>query len=106
VDGFVPVTQASELPPGAMRWAAVDGVRVLIANVGGTFYALRDACGHRHAPLSKGNLHGYVVECPLHFALFDVRTGCFMSGPASADVPSYEVRIDDGTVWVRPAIGA
>ena len=103
LDGFVPVARASELSPGAMRWVALDRERVLIANVGGVFYALQDACGHRRAPLSKGTLEGHVIECPLHFAQFDVRTGKPLSGPVAADVPTYEVQVDGDTVYVRPA---
>ena len=100
-DGFVPVTRASELLPGAMTWVAIDRERVLIANVDGVYYALQDACGHRQAPLSKGTLRGYALECPLHFALFDVRTGKLLSGPASADVPTYQVRVEGDTVYVK-----
>lgn len=47
----------------------------------GSFYALRDSCGHQKAALSKGKLEGKVVECPLHFACFDVTTGKALSGP-------------------------
>jgi nitrite reductase/ring-hydroxylating ferredoxin subunit len=101
LEGFVPVRPAAELPAGAMTWVAVDRERVLIANVGGVLYGLLDACGHRHAPLSKGRLDGHVVECPLHFAQFDVRTGKLLSGPASADVPTYEVRVEAETVYVK-----
>ena len=101
LDGFVPVTTASELVPGAMTWVAVDRERVLLANVEGVFYALRDACGHRQMPLSKGTLEGHVVECPLHFATFDVRTGKPLGGPASADVPMYAVQVRDDTVYVK-----
>ena len=103
LDDFVPVTTASGLPPGAMTWVAVDRERVLLANVEGVFYALRDACGHRQAPLSKGTLAGHVVECPLHFATFDVRTGKLLSGPVSTDVPSYAVQVQDDTVYVKRA---
>jgi len=99
--GFVPVGSAAELPPGTMTWVAVDRERVLLANVGGTFYALRDACGHRQAALSRGTIAGHVVECPLHYAQFDVRTGKLLSGPTSADVPTHEVRVEDGVVYVR-----
>ena len=81
-NAFVAVTSVSELAPGKMKWVAVDRERVLVANVGGTFYAIQDVCGHRHETLSKGTLWGYVIECPLHFACFDVRTGKFVSGPA------------------------
>ncbi len=100
-DAFVAAARASELAPGAMKWVAIDRERVLIANVGGTLYAIQDVCGHRRESLSKGTLQGYVVECPLHFACFDVRSGKFISGPASADVPTYEVRVEGDTVYVR-----
>ena len=98
---FVPVITASELAPGAMTWVAVDRERVLLANVEGVFYALRDACGHRQMPLSKGTLEGHVVECPLHFATFDVRSGKLVSGPASADVPTYAIEVENDTVYVK-----
>jgi len=101
LDGFVAVAQVSELAPGAMKWVTVDRERVLVANVGGTFYAIRDICGHRHESLSKGTLFGYVVECPLHFACFDVRSGKFICGPASPDVPAYDVLVDGETVYVK-----
>ncbi len=97
----MPVTRASELAPGMMTWAVVDRERIVVANVDGGFYALQDACGHRQAPLSKGTLAGYVIECPLHFATFDVRTGKLLSGPTAADVPTYRVRVSDDTVYVK-----
>jgi len=101
LEGFVAVTAASELSPGSMKWVVIDRERVLVANVGGSFYALRDVCGHAGAPLSTGELAGYVIECPLHYACFDVRTGKLLSGPVSGDVPTYQVRVDGDTVYVK-----
>ena len=99
----MPVATVSVLAPGTMKWVVVDRERVLIANVEGVFYALRDACGHRQAPLSKGTLEGYVIECPLHFATFDVRTGKLLSGPVAENVPIYAVEVKDDTVYVKRA---
>ena len=101
VAAFVAAARVSELEPGKMKWVAVDRERVLVANVGGTFYAIRDICGHRHESLSKGTLFGYVVECPLHFACFDARTGELLNGPVSADVPTYQVLVEGDTVYVK-----
>jgi nitrite reductase/ring-hydroxylating ferredoxin subunit len=98
---FIPVRKVSELPPGHMTWVAVERDRVLLANVEGTFYALRDVCGHQRAALSKGRLEGYVVECPLHFARYDVRTGALLSGPVAEAVPCYAVQVDGDTVYVK-----
>ena len=100
-EGFVPVAQASDLAPGQMKFVAVERERIVLANVDGAFYALRDVCGHRNAPLSRGRLDGCVIECPLHFAQFDVRTGKLIDGPVSADVPAYEVRVEAGTVYLK-----
>jgi nitrite reductase/ring-hydroxylating ferredoxin subunit len=100
-DGFVPVAKASELLPGQMRWVAVNGERRVLANVEGCFYAISDVCGHRNAPLSRGKLQGYLIECPLHFAQFDVRTGELVNGPVSTPVAVYEVRVEGDTVYVK-----
>jgi len=99
--GFVPESKVSDLAPGHIQWVVVDRERVLLVNVDGTFYALSDVCGHQRAPLSRGRLEGQTVECPLHFARFDVRTGKLLSGPVAEDVPVYEVRVDGDMVYVK-----
>ena len=100
--GLVAVARVSEVSAGEMKFAAVDGQRIVLANVEGRFYALRDVCGHRNAPLSRGRLVGHLIECPLHFALFDMRTGKLVDGPISTDVPAYEVRVESDTVYIKP----
>ena len=100
--GFVAIARVSELAAGEMKFVAVDGQRIVLANVEGRFFALRDVCGHRNAPLSRGRLLGHLIECPLHFALFDLRTGKLVDGPISTDVPAYEVRVEGETVYVKP----
>jgi nitrite reductase/ring-hydroxylating ferredoxin subunit len=100
-DAFVPVAKTTDVPSGRMTVVAIDRERIMLANVEGRFYALRDMCGHRNAPLSRGKLDGHIVECPLHFAQFDVRTGKLVDGPISADVPIYEVRVEGDTVLVK-----
>jgi nitrite reductase/ring-hydroxylating ferredoxin subunit len=100
-DGFVAVASIADIPPDGMKCVAVERARVLLANVDGRFYAISDICGHRNAPLSRGRLAGHIVECPLHFAQFDVRTGKLVDGPIAADVPVYEVLVEGDTVFVK-----
>jgi 3-phenylpropionate/trans-cinnamate dioxygenase ferredoxin subunit len=100
-DGFVPVAKTGDVPPGGMIRVAVDREPIMLAHIDERFYAVRDVCGHRNAPLSRGKLDGHIVECPLHFAQFDVRTGKLVDGPISADVPVYEVRVVGDTVLVK-----
>ena len=100
-DGFVAVAKIGDVPVGGMAVVAIDRERIMLANVDGQFFAMRDMCGHRNAPLSRGRLEGCIVECPLHFAQFDVRTGKLIDGPISADVPVYEVRVEGDTVLIK-----
>jgi nitrite reductase/ring-hydroxylating ferredoxin subunit len=100
-EGFVAVAKLGELAPGEMKFVAVERERIVLANVEGSFYALRDVCGHRNAPLSRGKLDGCLIECPLHFAQFDIRTGKFVDGPLSADVPSYAVQVEGDTIYLK-----
>jgi 3-phenylpropionate/trans-cinnamate dioxygenase ferredoxin component len=103
-EGFVAVAKVGDLAPGEMKFVAIERERIVLANVDGSFYALRDVCGHRNAPLSRGRLDGHVIECPLHFAQFDIRTGKLIDGPISADIPHYDARVEGGTVYLRKAM--
>ena len=66
----------------------------------GSLHAIGDICTHEFAILSEGFVEGDRVECPLHQAMFDIRTGkCF--GPlAEQDLPAYPVRVEGGDVFV------
>jgi nitrite reductase/ring-hydroxylating ferredoxin subunit len=78
---FVEVAKVNEISGGKMKHIEVDGKEVLIANVGGKFYAINDRCGHMNALLSMGNLTGNTVTCPFHGAKFDVTNGKKLSEP-------------------------
>jgi 3-phenylpropionate/trans-cinnamate dioxygenase ferredoxin component len=101
LNGFAAVASIADIPEGGMKCVPVERARVVVAHVGGRFYAFSDICGHRNAPLSRGRLDGHIVECPLHFAQFDVRTGKLVDGPVSADLPVYQVRVEGGTIFVK-----
>jgi nitrite reductase/ring-hydroxylating ferredoxin subunit len=67
-------------------------------------YALDDVCSHAGGPLGDNRLKdGCLLECPWHNAVFDVRTGEIVRGPARRPQPTYQVEVRDGTVFV--AIG-
>lgn len=100
-ENFIPVASVADIPEGVMKCVAVDRRRVVIARIDGCFHAFSDICGHRNAPLSRGRLSGHIVECPLHFAQFDIQNGRLVDGPVSAAIPVYDVRVEGDTVLVR-----
>jgi nitrite reductase/ring-hydroxylating ferredoxin subunit len=70
-----PVAQADQITPGTMVGVDAGGERILLANLGGEFHAMRAKCNHMGGPLDKGTLEGEIVTCPLHGSRWDVRTG-------------------------------
>jgi nitrite reductase/ring-hydroxylating ferredoxin subunit len=100
VADFVKVADAQEIPSGRLKLVSVNGTRVAIANVDGSFYAFSDECTHDGGPLSEGDLEGDVVTCPWHFSRFNVRTGEIVESPAEEVVETYDIKVEDGAVYV------
>lgn len=105
VTEWVPVGKVSDMPPGQGMCTEVDGVPVAVWNVGGVFYATDDTCTHEEASLCEGDLWGEVIECPLHGAQFDVRTGEVLSLPAVLPLKTYPVKVENGTIYVGKSDG-
>jgi len=97
---FVRVAKADEIVPGTAKRIEVDGEPVALFNVEGEFHAIGDVCSHAQASLSEGYLEDDVVECPLHGARFNVRTGKNLSLPALFPVAQYEVKVEGGELLV------
>ena len=91
---FVTAIKTSEIPPGSITAIDVHGIRVAVANVGGTYYAFDDACTHEQCSLAEeGELTGTTVTCTCHGSEFDVRTGKVLAPPATLPVIVYPARI-------------
>lgn len=90
---FRKVARVGDVPKGHMIDIEADGTVIALANVDGQFYAFSSECTHASGWLHEGFLEGCVVECPLHFAAFDVRTGEVTAPPAGQPVQTYRVRV-------------
>lgn len=52
----------------------------------GEYFCIDDTCTHETYSLADGWVEGCVVECTLHMAKFDLRTGAALTLPASTPV--------------------
>jgi len=91
---LVKITETKNLEPGKAAAFDVEGQRIALFNVGGTFYAIDDTCPHSAGPLSDGPIEGTTVSCPWHGAQFDIKTGNVLSPPADEGVKSYKVVVE------------
>lgn len=90
----------SDLPDGESVRIEAE-VPIAVFNVEGEFYAIDDTCTHQDASLSDGWVEGCAVECPLHAACFDLRTGMPSGPPARRPVRTHEVVVSDGLLYVN-----
>src|SRR3989304_10087811 len=98
---FVKLARSAEVAPGQVKVYEVQGQRIALCNVEGTFHAIDDVCTHDGGSLDQGELDGHQIECPRHGARFDVRNGRALTLPAVRPVRSYPVQVEGGVVKGR-----
>jgi nitrite reductase/ring-hydroxylating ferredoxin subunit len=98
--GFVKVLQENDLGPNEVKGVQADGKNVLVANVGGKYFAIGDVCMHMGCRLSNGTLTGENIECPCHGSTFSVKSGNFVKGPTKKPEPVYQVKVEGGQILV------
>jgi 3-phenylpropionate/trans-cinnamate dioxygenase ferredoxin component len=95
------VCTASDVPRETLKAVDLDGLAVLIVNVGGDFYAVANQCGDSPLPLQFSTLEGAELRCSWHGCRYDVRTGQRLDGPERLTV--FPVAVESGEV--RVAVG-
>jgi 3-phenylpropionate/trans-cinnamate dioxygenase ferredoxin component len=90
----------SELVAGKPIKIEKDGRAMCVARVGDEVFAVDDTCSHSDASLSEGDVTDFKIECWLHGAEFDLRTGEALTPPAVAPLKTYSVSVDGDTVTV------
>ena len=78
-----------------------DGKSVCVAKIGDDVFAIDDTCTHSDASLSEGDISDFKIECWLHGAEFDLRTGQALTLPATQALETYAVKIDGNSVTVE-----
>lgn len=94
------VCALADLPLGSARRLPLDPPVSVFHTADGELYAIDDTCTHQDASLADGWLEGCEVECPLHAAIFDLRTGEPDGLLARRPVRTHQVVVDDGAVHV------
>src|SRR5205823_1260079 len=91
---------ADELTDGATLLGHANGEAVLLARVGGEFFAVATTCTHYGGPLAQGVFDGETWRCPWHHARFSVRTGEPIGPPAFNPIATLGVVERNGRLYV------
>ncbi len=91
---------AAAVAEGGVVGVECAGRRLALYRLPDGVFATSDVCPHQGAALSAGCVVEGYIECPVHHALFDIRTGAADGSVTARSVKTYPARIDDGAVHV------
>lgn len=99
---WIPVAETREFETTDRKYVELTPLKQIgLFKVGEEYFALEAWCSHARASLVHGERVDHEIICPLHGARFDLRTGRHLSPPAVRPVPRYEVKVEEGKVWVK-----
>jgi len=91
----------SDLTPGKPQKVTLGDKDVCVVRVNEEVFAVGDICSHAEASLSEGEVSGEKIECWLHGAEFNLRTGEAMTPPATESLEVYQVKRDGDSVTIQ-----
>jgi 3-phenylpropionate/trans-cinnamate dioxygenase ferredoxin subunit len=97
---FHEVATTDELDEDEAIQVMVGRKEIALYNLGGEYFATDDICSHAYASMSDGYIENGQVECPLHGACFEIRTGKALTAPATIDLATYEVKVEGDKILV------
>ncbi len=79
----------------------IDGEDICLTRVGDQVFAIGDLWTHSDASLSEGDVTDFKIECWLHGAEFDLRTGEALTLLANIPAKTYPVTVVNDVVEVQ-----
>jgi nitrite reductase (NADH) small subunit len=101
VEGWVEVGALDDLRRRRKSVVDINGTAVVLFWHDGRVFALNNICIHRQRELVRGVILGERIVCPGHQWAFNLETGYEES--MCQFQPTYDVRVDDGVVYVAGA---
>ena len=99
---WVRVAAAADVAEGGVIAVRLGEREIALYHLpGGEFRATDNICSHEYAQLSDGWLENGEIECPLHAARFDIRTGRALCAPAEKDIAVFEVKQEGADLMLR-----
>ena len=91
----------SEFENSPVSTIDINGTTVAVFKVDDDYYAIQNMCSHAEADLADGEVYDCKVECPLHGAEFDLKTGEALTLPATKPVSVFRTEIDGDTLIIK-----
>ncbi|AIC17088.1 Rieske 2Fe-2S domain-containing protein [Nitrososphaera viennensis] len=92
---------AGRLKDPPLREIAIGHTTIALSYKDGKFGAISNICNHVGGPLGRGRFDGDYVVCPWHNWKFHRMTGFGEPGFEDDRVPQYELKIENGNLYIN-----
>ena len=94
------IAETIEIPENKGKEVEVNGNRIAIFHANGRYYAIEALCRHQDGSLAAGKINGEVVECPLHFWHYNIRTGELLDYLKDVKLETYNLDIRGNDIFI------
>jgi len=93
------IAEKDAIASGKGKAFKIDGKQIAIFNQSG-YHAIDDLCVHQDGSIAPGKLAGDIVECPLHFWHYNIKTGQLMDYLKDVKLKTYPVQAKEDGIYV------
>ena len=93
------IAERGAVTSGGGKAFEIDGKHIAIFNQDG-YHAIDDLCVHQDGSIAPGKLDGYIVECPLHFWHYNIKTGELTDYLKDVKLQTYLVESRDDGIYI------
>lgn len=93
------VAEKDAIEKGKGKEFKIDGKRIAIFNQDG-YHGVDAFCVHQDGSIAPGKLDGHIVECPLHFWHYNIKTGELLDYLKGVKLQTYKVEARNDGIYV------
>jgi nitrite reductase (NADH) small subunit len=97
---WVKIANKDEIREGNGKEINVNGQRIALFLSKNKYYAIEALCRHQDGSLAPGKVQGEVVECPLHYWHYNIRTGELLDYIEGVKLNTYNIEIRKNEIYL------
>ena len=97
---WVKIANKNEISEGNGKEVHINGQRIALFLSNNKYYAIEALCRHQDGSLAPGKIEGEVVECPLHFWHYNIRTGELLDYMEGVKMNTYNIEIRKNEIYL------
>ncbi len=97
---WVKIANKDEIHEGNGKEVTVNGQRIALFLSNNKYYAIEALCRHQDGSLAPGKVQGEVVECPLHFWHYNIRTGELLDYIDGVKLNTFDIDVRKNEIYL------